>query len=67
MHNVGPHELADFAEPTTGTFVAYQTGPDGAVLVARVVSYELDMRVEFHERRRIRGGYVPSVPDAEWN
>jgi hypothetical protein len=68
FHQHGSHVMADFAEPTGGgTFVAYETGPNGAVIAARVVSYELDLRVEFLERRRVRGGDVPSVPDVEWN
>ncbi|MFW2334984.1 hypothetical protein [Ilumatobacter sp.] len=68
FHQVGPHVMAAFTEPAgAGTFVAYQTGSDGAVIAARIVSYELDLRVEFLERRRVRGGYVPSVPDVEWN
>jgi hypothetical protein len=66
FHQVGPNEVPTFVEPTEGTFVAYEVGPDGTVIAARVVSYELDLRVEFRERRRVRGGYVPEVPDAEW-
>ena len=43
------------------------TVAEAAELLARESFNELDLRVEFLERRRVRGGDVPSVPDVEWN